>query len=97
MRPIDEQTRGQHASELLDNELLKETLAAIEAEVIAQWEQCPTRDKDGKEVLWQLYKTSKKFRAILLGYIETGKLATERLRHIDERRGLLQVIRDRVA
>ena len=89
--------RGDKAAELLDNELLRQALDAIEAEVVQQWGQCPARDKDGKEMLWQLYKTSQKFRALLLGYVETGKFAAEKLRQTGERRGLLQVIRDRVA
>lgn len=97
MKEHIERDRGQKASELLDNELLLQALEAIESEVVAQWEQCPARDKDGKEALWQLFKTSKKFRSILLGYVETGKLATEQLRRFEERKGLMQVIRDRVA
>lgn len=84
MTPIEEQTRGQEAQMLLDSELLQEALTAIEAEVIAQWEKCPARDSEGKEALWQLYKTSKKFRAVLTGYVQTGKLASEQLKRFEE-------------
>lgn len=84
MTPIEEQTRGQEAQMLLDSELLQEALSAIEAEVIAQWEKCPARDAEGKEALWQLYKTSKKFRAVLTGYVQTGKLASEQLKRFEE-------------
>ncbi len=79
-----DQDRGQVAQQLLDNEVLKEALAAIEAEVIAQWEKCPARDAEGKEALWQLFKTSKKFQAVLVGYVQTGKLATEQLKRFEE-------------
>lgn len=89
MTPIEEQTRGQEAQMLLDSELLQEALSAIEAEVIAQWEKCPARDAEGKEALWQLYKTSKKFRAVLTGYVQTGKLASEQLKRFEEQ-GLLR-------
>lgn len=84
MTPIEEQDRGQQAQMLLDNELLQEALSAIEAEVIAQWERCPARDAEGKEALWQLFKTSKKFRAVLTGYVQTGKLASEQLKRFEE-------------
>jgi hypothetical protein len=80
----EDQTRGWKAQELMDNELLKEALAAIEAEVIGQWEQCPARDKEGKEALWQLYKTSKKLRSVLFGYVQSGKLASENLNRFEE-------------
>jgi hypothetical protein len=90
MTPIDEQTRGQAAQMLLDNELLRQALDAIEAEVVDQWEKCPARDAEGKEALWQLFKTSKKFRALLNGYVQTGKLASENLKRFDEQESRLR-------
>lgn len=81
---LSEQTRGQYAMSLLENELLKEALAAIDTEVMEQWIACPARDKEGKEALWQLIKTSRKFRDILTGYIESGKLATEQMKRFEK-------------
>lgn len=76
--------KGQTARELLENELLQDALAAIEKEIAAQWLACPARDKEGKEALWQLAKTAEKFRGILTGYVETGKLAAEQLRRFEK-------------
>lgn len=90
-----QQTRGWKAQQLLDDELLQEALTSIEKEVIAQWENCPARDHEGKEQLWQLYKTSKKFKSLLLGYVESGKLASSIIEQ--EKKGLLTRIKDRVA
>ena len=78
--------KGQLSQSLLENELLQEALDAIDKEVLEQWIACPARDKDGKEALWQLIKTSRKFRSILEGYIETGKLARENLRQFEEKK-----------
>lgn len=97
MELLEQQTKGQISQSLLENELLNEALDAIEREVIAQWEQCPARDAEGKEALWQLYKTSKKFRNILLGYVETGKLATEQLSRFEKKKGGLRSLLERVA
>ena len=47
---------------------------------------CPARDHEGREQLWMLYKISKKFRGLLDGYVQTGKLAAENLRLEKERR-----------
>jgi hypothetical protein len=85
---LAQQTRGQISSSLLENELLNEALDAIEKEVFDQWMQCPARDKEGKEALWQLAKTAQKFRGVLTGYIETGKLATAQLKQFEEKRGV---------
>lgn len=90
---LDQQTRGQYAQLLLDNDLLKEALDAIEKEVLDQWVECPARDKEGKEALWQLIKTSRKFREILLGYINTGKLATANLKRFEEQSALRRMFR----
>ena len=86
MTPEQEAHRGDEAQRLLDNDLLREALDAIDAEVVKQWQDCPARDKEGKEALWQLMKTAQKFRHILIGHIETGKLARENLRRIEESR-----------
>ena len=61
--------------------------------VVAQWEQCPARDKEGKEALWQLYKTAKKFRSLLNGYVQTGKLATETLAQYERESALKRIIK----
>lgn len=88
-----DQTRGQMARELLESELLNEALDAIEQEVLEQWVQCPARDHEGKEALWQLIKTSRKFKTILKGYVETGKLAADSLRRFEDKKGLLTRLR----
>jgi hypothetical protein len=85
---LAQQTRGQISASLLENELLKEALDAIEKEVFEQWMNCPARDKEGKETLWQLAKTAQKFRSILVGYVDTGKLASANLKRLEEPRGI---------
>lgn len=87
-----DQDRGALALGLLENELLKEALDAIDKEVTEQWIECPARDKEGKEALWQLIKTSRKFRSILNGYIQSGKLATEQLKRYEKESFLRRVI-----
>jgi len=86
-----EQDKGINAMSLLENELLQEALDAIDAEVMEQWIACPARDKEGKEALWQLIKTSRKFRSILTGYVETGKLATEQLKRYEKESKLSRI------
>ena len=89
----DEVHRGHKATELLENTLLQEALDAIEREVVEQWAECPARDKDGKEALWQLMKTAQKFRRILTGYVDTGKLASDTLKRFEEKKGIRDVLR----
>lgn len=86
MTPEQEAHRGDEAARLLENDLLKDALAAIEADVVKQWQECPARDQEGKEALWQLMKTAQKFRRILIGHIETGKLARENMKRHEESR-----------
>jgi hypothetical protein len=89
---VSEEVRGHNAAMLLDNELLQEAMTAIDKEVMEQCINSPARDKDGKEALWQLIKTSRKFKDILTGYIETGKLATETMKHFEKRSLLRRVL-----
>ena len=87
-----QQDKGHLAFSLTENELLNEALDAIDKEVMEQWIECPARDKEGKEALWQLIKTSRKFRSILKGYIQSGKLATEQLKRYEKESFLRRVI-----
>ena len=74
MTPEETVQRAEHARQILDDALVKEALDAIEREIIEQWEACPARDKEGRELLWQYYKHAKKFRGIFQGAIESGKV-----------------------
>lgn len=93
MTPIEQQSRGIRAQQLLDDELLQEALKAIADEVSAQWLACPARDKEGKEALWQLAKTADKFKGILTGYVQTGKVAAEQLKRYEKESLLRQALR----
>lgn len=81
--------RAEHANRLLNDQLLNDALKVLRDEVVSMWVDCPARDKEGKEALWQLAKTADKFETLLKGYIETGKLATANLKHF-EKPGLLR-------
>jgi hypothetical protein len=80
MTPQQQINRAEHAKRLLEDELLNEALDIIEKEVIAQWEAVPVRDMEGREELWKLYKTAKKFRGILHGVVNSGTLSVHALR-----------------
>jgi hypothetical protein len=86
--------RAEHARRLLNDELVSQALAAIKHEVMTAWIDCPQRDKEGKEALWQLAKTADKFENLLRGYIETGKLAAaqlDNLKRFEERSGMARM------
>jgi len=58
----------------LQDKLLIESLDTIEREAIAEWESCPARDTEGRELIWQFYKAAKKFRGVLQGMAQDGKM-----------------------
>ena len=70
--------RARQASEVLDNEAFKEAMSTLKSAVIQQWKDCPVRDKEGQLLLLQLTKLTDKFESILIGLVETGKLAQHR-------------------
>lgn len=80
----DDINRAEHARRLLSDQLLQDALAAIHEGVTRAWIDCPQRDKEGKEALWQLAKTADKFKALLTGYIEAGKLAADQLKRYEK-------------
>lgn len=80
--------RGEHAAQLLSDELLTESLSAIETEYIEQWKNSPARDEAGREKLWLMVKVVQRFRLELESVVNTGKVA----RHMLERETLAQQI-----
>jgi hypothetical protein len=85
--------RGRRAQELLDNELLTQALDAIDREVFDAWANAPALNAAEREALWQHIRACRNFRAVLLGYIQTGKLAADTLRRLEEKLNLMQRIR----
>ena len=75
MTPEELKVRGENAARLLGDKLLLESLDTIEREIIEQWEVCPVRDTEGREILWNYYKVAKNFRNLLQGMVESGKVA----------------------
>ena len=71
--------RGREASAVLENEAFKAAMTGLKTVVLDQWKQCPVRDRDGQVLLLQLAKLTDKFESILIGMIENGKLAQNKL------------------
>ena len=84
MTPEEALRRASRAGQLFNDALLQETLDIMEREVMEAWMACPARDIDGREHLWQLAKTTRKFRDLLRGTMESGKLAAEQIRQHKE-------------
>lgn len=87
MTPDELKVRGENAARLLSDRLLVESLDSIERDILTEWEACPARDTEGREELWKYYKIAKKFRGILQGMVESGKVAAF---HEQEKRNFME-------
>ena len=73
--------RGARAKALMDDELLQEAFAKLEADYIAAWRSTPARDNDARERLWTAVNMLGKVKDHLGRVAADGKLAQ---RQIDE-------------
>lgn len=71
--------RGIDATQVLESAVFKEALTILKQAVVDQWKDSPIRDKEGQLLLLQLAKLTDKFEGILIGIVETGKLAKSRI------------------
>jgi hypothetical protein len=71
--------RGARAKALLDNELLAESFAKLEADYIAAWRITPARDTDARERLWQAVNIVGKVKEHIGRVAADGKLAQRQL------------------
>jgi len=75
-------TRGVRADELLDNELLSEGFAALEASYISAWRASAIDDSAGREKLFLAINIVGKVRDHLASIVANGKLAQAELKEI---------------
>lgn len=90
---MDDKVRGEYAGQILGNPVFVQACEVIKKEVIRAWADCPARDTEGKEYLWQLYRNTEKFENVFRGYIESGKLKMERDK---QEQSTLQKVQDNV-
>ena len=85
--------RARQAQELLEHPLLKQALDAIERDVFELWAECEVMKSAEKDALHHHIRACRNFRAMLLGYINTGDLARDKLKHLEEKQTLMQRLR----
>ena len=73
--------RGERAKVLLEDPLVVETFAAMEAAIIQRWRRDAPYDPnepttpETRESLWLLLQTMEDFRTLFQAYIRTGQMA----------------------
>ena len=78
MTPDELKVRGENAARILNDTLVVEALSQIERDIFEMWVICPERDIEGKNILQQHIRNARKFRDILRGVMESGKLTLQR-------------------
>lgn len=69
---IDPELRAAEAAALLDNWLLKEAVASIEAALLQGWRDSPARDTEARERLWHQQRALTQILDYLRSVVETG-------------------------
>ena len=80
MTPAEILSRAEAAKRILADPLIVEALQILEDEVIEAFHACPVRDAEGMRILQSELRRCRKFKLILQGIIENGKLAANDLR-----------------
>ena len=78
MKPEELRVRGENAARILNDPLVIEALETIERDIFEMWVICPERDIEGKNLLQLHIRHARKFRDILRGVMESGKLTIQR-------------------
>jgi len=94
MTPEQALARARDAERLVNDPTVKETLSVIERDIYDAWLVCPIRDVEGREALWRMAVTARKFADTLKGTAEAGKLAAHNIR---ERQSFLDKAKQQVA
>lgn len=68
-------SRAARAKSLLNDELLQEAFAKLDAAYVQAWRDSDPRDNDGRQRVWQAIQVLGKVRAHLTTMVSDGKLA----------------------
>jgi hypothetical protein len=79
MTPEEALRRSNQARQVFEQPIVQETLDFMEREILEQWIGCPVRDSEARERLWQMAVATRKFRELLRGTMDSGKLAAEQI------------------
>ncbi len=66
-------SRASQAEGLLNNDLLKDAFAEIDAALIERWRG--TEDPQARDALWQAAQINKQVQSILKRHVQSGKVA----------------------
>ena len=78
----DATSRAQWASELLQNELLKEAFETLQADYLKLWQHTKPSDVDGREKIFIAWHVVGKVQEHLHRVIDSGKLAQKELEEL---------------
>lgn len=95
MTPEEALKRANAAARIFNDPLTQETLDLMEREVMEAWLACPVRDAEGRESLWRMAVTTRKFRDLLRGTMEAGKLARDQIVRTEKEKTFLQQQKER--
>ena len=77
--PEEALRRSNQAKHVFEQPIVQETLDFMEKEIMEQWTGCPIRDVEAREALWRMAVTTRKFRELLRGTMESGKIAADEI------------------
>lgn len=87
MTPEEALRKAERARQIFNDPMVRETLDLMEREVTEAWLTCPVRDAEARETLWRMAVTTRKFRDLLRGTMESGKIA---IAQIQQKKTLLE-------
>lgn len=74
MTPEQEKIRANNAQQLLDNPMLKEAFAVLEADLMARMKATKFKERDERDELWRKMQTLQGLEIVLKRYVTTGKM-----------------------
>jgi len=83
-KAIKDMGRAGRAEALLNNELLQESFAYIDSELIERWRLC--KDAEGRDRLWQATQIANRVQEILRLVITNGRVAKRILDDLEGKR-----------
>lgn len=89
-----QQDRGARAEAVLNNELVVEAFAAIEAELMKAWQHSAADEKEQRDNAYMMFRLLQNFKAQFSQAVHTGKAAQKQLMTISDPSKIRRMMRN---
>lgn len=80
--------RAERARVFQEDPIFRDAWNECDARLMELWRETALNDSEGREHIWRMLRAMAAIKAVMGGYVETGKIAAQRLEDLERERAV---------